>query len=837
MTGEDGRGLTTARVAELRAQFGRNVLPEGKPRTFLSFFAVQFADVMVVILLVAAAVAALVGEPADFFAIVTIVVLDALLGAVQERRAERALSSLRALAAPLATVWRDGTRQTIPAAELVPQDVVVLEAGANVPADLRLAETAQLALSEAVLTGESVPVSKDVGDPAHQGTSVTRGRGVGIVTAIGSATELGRIALSLHREKQPRTPLQNRLDRLGRTLSLVALGVCAVIFVIGMLQGQALTGMLLTALSIAVAAIPEALPAVVTVSLALGARRLARHNALIRRLSAVETLGSVTCICVDKTGTLTENRMRVDAVRLSTADGQASPALLRAMAISNDAVVSSAAPAGDPMEIALCVFAAAAGYEKSREEARMPRIAELSFSTDRARMTTVHRTDDGIVAFTKGAPERVIPLCENRLTDAGVVVLDREAALADAAAMARSGLRVLAFATRALERDTESVVDGDERALTLLGLVGLLDPPRAEAADAVRLCQMAGIRVVMITGDHPETAHEIARRLGIGDPDARPVTGAELAALSDEALAARVEESGVCARVSPGDKLRIVKALQRRNEYVAMTGDGVNDAPALARANIGVAMGRTGTDVARDASALVLLDDNFATIVGAVREGRRVYENIRKFVAYVLAGNVGELLTLLLAPLIGLPLPLTPIQILWINLLTDGLPGIALAGEPAEPRAMESPPRPPAEGVLARGLWQYILRVGALIAAVTLLLQTIALRSFSPHWQTIAFTTLCFTQLAHALAIRRANDLTFGRAAADNPWLIGAVVLMIGLQLAIVYLPAAQPVFHTSALSARELFIVAAASLSIVLWVDAEKLIRALRRTSHRGVA
>jgi Ca2+-transporting ATPase len=597
------------------------------------------------------------------------------------------------------------------------------------------------------------------------------------------------------------------------------------------------TDMLLTSLSVAVAAIPEALPAVVTVSLALGARRLARRNALIRRLSAVETLGSVTCICVDKTGTLTENRMRVDSVRLSVGEDRASPELLLAMAISNDAVLTTGEPVGDPMEIALCAYASGAGCDKAREEARLPRIAELSFSADRARMTTVHRADDGtITAFTKGAPERVIPLCRDRLTERGVVALDTAAALACATSMARSGLRVLAFARRSLSEAPVDAIDG-ERGLTLLGLVGLLDPPRAEAADAVRLCQSAGIRVVMITGDHAETAREIARRLGIGDPDAMPVTGAELATLSDESLATRVEDSGVCARVSPEDKLRIVKALQARGEYVAMTGDGVNDAPALTRANIGVAMGRSGTDVARDASAMVLLDDNFATIVGAVREGRRVYENIRKFVAYVLAGNVGELFTLLLAPVIGLPIPLVPIQILWINLLTDGLPGIALAMEPAEPTAMDRPPRPPQEGVLARGLWQYILRIGILIAGVTLFVQSLSLRALSPNWQTMAFATLAFTQLAHALAMRRHDALTFGRAAADNPWLVGAVALMVVLQLAIIYLPAAQPIFHTRALSARELSVVGAASLSIILWVDAEKLVRSFRRSARRNRA
>lgn len=849
MSGDPAVGLTTAEVEALRARYGRNTLPEPRRRTFAAALRAQFGDVMVIILIVAAAIAAIVGETADLAAIVTIVTLNAVLGAVQEERAERARASLRALAAPTARVRRDGLTLDVPAAELVPGDIVVLEAGNFVPADIRLQEVVQLQAAEAALTGESEAVHKAAVIPdavataddqriiAFHGTCITHGRGLGVVVATGTNTRLGHIAALLRDERQPRTPLQFRLDQLGRRLSLVAVALCVVILVAGLARGESFALMLMTALSIAVAAIPEALPAVVTIALAIGARRLARHNALIRRLPAVETLGSVTVICVDKTGTLTENRMRVESVIATPAGSAHEPpsevrcgaSLLEAMAISNDVHVSPAGDMkGDPTEVALCCFAANAGFAKAGVEPRLVRVAELTFSPDRARMTTLHRRDPGrgeIIAFTKGAPERVLPSCDRWNADGDAATFDRGAILRTAAEMAGAGLRVLAFATSTLPALPSHLAAAEQRQ-AFLGLVGLLDPPRPEAPSAVVRCQTAGVRVVMITGDHAETGFAIARRLGIATERESVLTGSELRELNDSELDDRVERIRVYARASPEDKIRIVKALQTQGEFVAMTGDGVNDAPALQRANIGVAMGRSGTDVARDAAAMVLLDDNFATIVAAVREGRRIYDNIRKFVRYVLTCNLGEILTLLLAPVFGLPLPLLPIQILWINLVTDGLPGLALTTEPAERGAMERPPRPPAESVLAHGLWQHILWVGALIGGLTLAVEALGLRTGSSHWRSLTFTVLTFTQMAHVMAIRSERESLFRQGLFSNPGLLGAVSLTIGLQIAILHVPALQSVFRTEALSLAEFAFATAAAFVVFVAVEVEKLIR-----------
>jgi Ca2+-transporting ATPase len=838
---DPGHGLDPGEAARRLERDGPNALAEAKGRGPLRLFAAQFADFMVLILIAAAVVAGLLGEPADIVAILVIVVLNAVLGFVQEFRAERALAALRALASPSARVRRGGTTLTLPASGLVVGDVVLLEAGNVVPADLRLLDAAQLRVEEAALTGESQPAEKSAGvlppgtaavgdrrNQAYKGTTVTYGRGTGLVVATGMATELGRIAALLRDEPEVRTPLQRRLARFGQRLAVAVVALCAVIFLVGLLRGEPPVLMFMTALSLSVAAIPEALPAVVTVSLALGARRLVRQNALIRRLPAVETLGSVTYICSDKTGTLTENRMRVEAVDagLARPSGRVHPVLMEALALSNDAEAGpDGGVEGDPTEVALYRAAADAGYVRAELEARMPRVGEVPFSSDRARMTTLHRGARGAVAFTKGAPERVLPGCVDRLRpDGSSAPLDAGEVLAAAERMAASGLRVLAFAVRHLPevpRDPAAAEEGQ----SFVGLVGLMDPPREGAAEAVALCQSAGIHVVMITGDHPATARAVAARLGIARETGDVATGVELASLAEPALAERVARARVCARVAPEDKIRIVRALQARGEIVAMTGDGVNDAPALRRADIGVAMGRGGTDVAREAAHMVLLDDNFATIVRAVREGRRIYDNVRRFIRYTLTSNAGEIWALFLAPFLGLPIPLLPIHILWVNLVTDGLPGLALAVEPAERDVMRRPPRRPAESVFAHGLWQHAVWVGLLMGGVTLATQAWAYRTGNAHWQSMAFTVLTLSQMGHVLAVRSERDSLFTMGVTSNRPLLGAVVLTFGLQLSTLYVPVLQRVFRTHALTPGELAICLVLSSVVFLGVELEKLL------------
>jgi len=849
------RGLPAAEVAARRARAGWNRIEEGPRRGPLRMLLDQLGDFMVLVLLAAAVVAGALGEPQDAIAIAVILTLNAVLGFVQEYRAERAVLALKALVAPHARVRRDGGAIVVAGEELVPGDVVLLEAGSAVPADLRLVEAVQLRVDEAALTGESQPVEKQTGaladehvpigdrtSLAYKGTLVTYGRGVGIVVATGMRTELGTVAALLGDDRESTTPLQRRLARFGRRLALAVLALCAVIFVTGLLRGEEPLLMLMTAVSLAVAAIPEALPAVVTVALAFGARKMVRASALIRRLPAVETLGSVTYVCSDKTGTLTENRLRAEAFWV---DGSATAALpeaaaatapwallLNALALSNDAAPAGDGDGtGDPTEVALLVAAARAGCAKRELEARLPRVAEIAFSSERARMTTVH--DDGagrVVVFTKGAPEQVLPVCVRRQAVSGAAALDAAAVLAEAAAMAARGLRVLAFACREIDTvSAEPTADDLERDMSFVGLVGLIDPPRAGAARAVELCRSAGIHVVMITGDHHATARTVAARIGILDEreasgDAgRVVSGPELARMPAAVLHDRVADVRVYARVAPEQKIQIVAALQARGELVAMTGDGVNDAPALERADIGVAMGRGGTDVAREAADMVLLDDDFASIVAAVREGRRIYDNIKKFVKYTLTSNAGEIWAIFLAPLVGLPIPLLPIHILWVNLVTDGLPGLALTLEPAERDVMRRPPRPPGESVFAHGLWQHALWVGLLLGGVTLGTQAWAIGSGSAHWQTMTFTVLTLSQMGHVLAVRSERDSLLAQGLWSNRGLLGAVVLTFALQCATIYVPALQQVFATQPLSALELLACVLLSGVVFVAVEIEK--------------
>jgi Ca2+-transporting ATPase len=840
-------GLAADDVERRLARHGPNVIREERRRGPLRVFFGQFTDFMIVVLIAAAVVSGVVGDLQDTLAIIAILVLNAGIGFAQEYRAERAIAALKHMAAASASVMRDGARRTISANELVPGDVVQLEAGNIVPADMRLTEAAQLKVGEAALTGESVPVSKQVdalaedrsplGDRrnmAFKGTLVTYGRGLGIVVATGMATELGRIAETLGHAGATRTPLQIRLAQFGRRLAIAALGLCLLVFIFGLARGEPALLMLLTALSLGVAAIPEALPAVVTILLALGARKMVAHNALVRRLPAVETLGSVTHICTDKTGTLTRNEMRVESMlvdgRVGTPPkdataGDSPSALFAAMALCNDAQRAADGQwTGDPTEVALAVAAAESGHDRSALDKDMPRVAELPFEPKRKRMTTLHRHGNAIVAYTKGAPESVLPRCAAMLSGDDTAPLQHQEMLAAAEQMAADGLRVLAIAMRHWP-DPPHTIEADviETDLILLGLVGLLDAPRPEAVAAVKECRSAGITPIMITGDHPATARAIARRTGIADGEATVLTGAELAALSDEALADRIEAISVYARVDPEQKIRIVHGLQSRGHFVAMTGDGVNDAPALRQAEIGVAMGRAGTDVAREAASLVLLDDNFATIVAAVREGRRIYDNIRKFIRYTMTTNAAEIWTVLLAPFLGLPLPLLPIHILWINLVTDGLPGLALAAEPAERDIMKRPPRPTRESMFARGMWQHMIWAGLAMTALAIFAQTYAIESGSPRWQTMVFTVLTLAQMGHALAIRSERLSLFQQGLFSNLPLLGAVALTFLLQMATVYLPFLNQVFHTAPLSAAELALCIVLAGVIFALVEIEK--------------
>lgn len=836
------RGLSEQEARRRLERYGTNALAAFGKRTPLQMFFGQFKDLMILILIGAAFVSGALGELRDAVAITVILVLNAVIGFVQEYRAERAMEALKGIAAGTARVMREGNT-TLPVELLVPGDVVLVEAGDIVPADLRLFDTVQLRIDEAVLTGESVPVEKDaaflpdnalpLGDRknmAYRGTVVTHGRGAGIVVATGMRTEFGRIAALLQGAREDATPLQKRLAAFGRRLAVAVLCISALVFLLGVLRGADPLHVFLVGVSLAVAAVPEALPAVVTISLALGARKMVERNALVRKLAAVETLGSVTYICSDKTGTLTLNRMRVEKIWVPDGGEEAEHQLLTAMALNNNVLIAeNGAPVGDPTEVALYAAAGERGQVREELEKSFPRQAEIPFDSERKCMTTIHRLPaGGFISYTKGAAEAILA------RTAGVYggkVAHEPGRLKEiekiGEGMARDGLRVLAYGLRYWERLPDALdAAAVESELIFLGFVGLMDPPRPEAAAAIALCRSAGIRPVMVTGDHPLTAAAVARRVGLLEGQGELITGAELEELSESDFLARVENIQVYARVAPEQKLRIVRALQAKGHFVAMTGDGVNDAPALKSADIGVAMGRAGTDVAREASDLILLDDNFATIVRAVQEGRRIFDNIRKFIKYTMTSNSGEIWTIFLAPLLGLPIPLLPVHILWINLVTDGIPGLALAAEPEERDVMKRPPRHPQESIFAHGLGAHVIWVGLLMGAVSIFTQLWAIAADRAAWQTMVFTVLTLSQIGHVFAIRSERESLFTHGLLSNKPLLGAAVLTFLLQMGAIYVPFLNRVFHTRPLNPAELTVCLGLSAIVFVAVELEKLFK-----------
>ncbi|MEA5571447.1 cation-translocating P-type ATPase [Calothrix sp. UHCC 0171] len=918
-------GLTKEEVQQRLQKYGTNELEESSGRSPWEILVDQFKNVMLLMLIAVALISGFLdflrwqsgglkpGEVPfkDTIAILAIVVLNGILGYVQESRAEKALAALKKLSSPNVRVIRNGKQLEIAGKDLVPGDIMLVEAGVQIAADGRLIEQSNLQIRESALTGEAEAVNKQseitlpedvaLGDRINlvfQGTEVVQGRGKVLVTNTGMTTELGKIAEMLQSVESEPTPLQQRMTQLGNVLVTGSLILVAIVIIAGMLHGYftGLTGndlwkrlqeLVEVSLSMAVAVVPEGLPAVITVTLALGTQRMVRRNALIRKLPAVETLGSVTTICSDKTGTLTQNKMvvqrvfannqafrvtgdgyapqgefQLDGRQVSLEDHPTVSALLVACATCNDSLLQHKEGQwtilGDPTEGALVTLAAKGGIEKDQWESKLPRVSEFPFSSERKRMSIIAKIepvdtgsllgnldpmlksrvkDEQYLMFTKGSPELVLARCKYIDNGKQFIHLNddiRKVILAENDNMASNGLRVLGFAYKPLtEVPPEGSDEASETELVWLGLVGMLDAPRPEVRAAVQECRDAGIRPVMITGDHQLTARAIAKDLGIvEDNNARVLIGQELQKMSDQELEQQVDLVSIYARVAPEHKLRIVQALQRRGRFVAMTGDGVNDAPALKQADIGIAMGITGTDVSKEASDMILLDDNFATIVAATKEGRVVYTNIRRFIKYILGSNIGEVLTVAAAPVLGLGgVPLSPLQILWMNLVTDGLPALALAVEPPEPDVMKRPPFSPRESIFARGLGSYMIRIGIVFAIITIAMMAWAYNyTHQPgypqpeSWKTMVFTTLCLAQMGHAIAIRSNNQLSIQMNPLSNPYVLGAVVITSILQLMLVYVPSLRAFFGTQILDQTQLLVCFGFSALMFVWIEAEKI-------------
>lgn len=852
------QGLESSEAKSRLERYGKNMLQEAEGKTLLQKLLAQFKDVMIIILLVAAVISGLLGEWTDSIIIVVVVLINAILGVVQENKAENALAALKQMSSPNAQVRRGGQTMTIKAEDLVPGDIVLLEAGNVVPADMRLIEVASLKIEEAALTGESVPVEKElapldkadvvIGDRvnmAYMSSNVSYGRGVGVVTGTGVSTEVGKIANFISQEEDEITPLQKKLNELGKYFTIIIIVVAAIMFGIGYFEGREWMDMLLTSISLAVAAIPEGLPAIVTIILALGVQKMAKRKSIIRKLPAVETLGSTEIICSDKTGTLTQNKMTVQQAYIGEHATDAEKAILGhtdgdrflyIMTLCNDSKITEEEGntrfIGDPTETALIDYALKQGLHKHKLEEQYPRVAELPFDSDRKLMTTIHdmHGEDGtpLRIMTKGAPDVLLERCTHIIRDGKVEPLTgahhKEIAAANKA-MADRALRVLAAAYRDIEKLPEGLSSENvEQDLIFAGLVGMIDPPREEVKEAVRICKEAGIRPIMITGDHRDTAAAIAKELHIIEDDTGVLTGSELNQIEEKDFEEKVTQYSVYARVSPEHKVRIVQAWKKRGKIVAMTGDGVNDAPALKSADIGIGMGITGTDVSKGVSDMVLADDNFSTIVVAVEEGRKVYSNIRKSIQFLLSANLGEVLTLFIATLVNWKI-LFPIHILWINLVTDTLPALALGFEKAENDIMKQPPRKSSTSVFADGVGAGIIYQGILEAALTLFAYWWGHTHYSePHAVTMAFATLGLIQLTHAFNVRSNRKSLFTIGFFSNRYLNGAAVISGLLVILVILLPFMNDLFSVVELNLEQWLIVIGCAIAIIPLVEIVKL-------------
>ncbi|PES84580.1 ATPase [Bacillus anthracis] len=842
-------GLTDEIVNERLKQYGFNELATKRKRTLWQRIFAQINDVLVYVLIIAALISAFVGEWADASIIALVVILNAVIGVVQESKAEQALEALKKMATPKAIVKRDGELKEIPSEHVVPGDIVMLDAGRYIPCDLRLIETANLKVEESALTGESVPVDKDaiyhpymqsdeqvpLGDQknmAFMSTLVTYGRGIGVAVETGMNSQIGKIATLLHEADDDMTPLQKSLAQVGKYLGFVAVAICIVMFLIGFLQGRDTLEMFMTAISLAVAAIPEGLPAIVSIVLAIGVQRMIKQNVIIRKLPAVEALGSVTIICSDKTGTLTQNKMTVthfysdntyDQLESLNVNNDAQRLLLENMVLCNDASYNNDSQTGDPTEIALLVAGTTFNMQKDHLEKIHERVNELPFDSDRKMMSTVHTYDESYYSMTKGAIDKLLPRCTHIFKNGKIEVLtdaDKDQILEAAGSMSQAALRVLSFAFKQYNSNDVDI-DHLEENLIFIGLVGMIDPPRTEVKDSITECKKAGIRTVMITGDHKDTAFAIAKELGIAEEISEIMIGPELDNISDIELANKIDRLHVFARVSPEHKVKIVKALRAKGNIVSMTGDGVNDAPSLKQADVGVAMGITGTDVAKGAADVVLTDDNFSSIVKAVEEGRNIYRNIKKSILFLLSCNFGEIITLFLAILLGWATPLRPIHILWVNLITDTLPALSLGVDPEDPDVMKEKPRHAKESLFS-GSVPFLIFNGVVIGLLTLIAFIAGAKFYTGdthlfplfpeqidedallHAQTMAFVVLSFSQLVHSFNLRSRTKSIFSIGIFTNKYLVFSLLIGVLMQVCIISIPPLANVFGVHALTMRD---------------------------------